>query len=207
MAVNHDNLGERITKLNETKDVEKRQNMASNVSNEVKIVVDSRKLSRGLRTTFEGVAMIFDSLDTDPEAIIAPIKAVETLKAAEATSTETAETENASENSTASASQDTVKSDTSSSTEESETTEQANEGSAFSASPTSLDKLIDQMFTNGVTMSKLVEQIGVAHQLIATSQQHLTKAQEETDRIISLLELEKGSKAELEKALRNALNK
>ena len=90
---------------------------------------------------------------------------------------------------------------------ESETTEQANEGSAFSASPTSLDKLIDQMFTNGVTMSKLVEQIGVAHQLIATSQQHLTKAQEETDRIISLLELEKGSKAELEKALRNALNK
>jgi hypothetical protein len=79
--------------------------------------------------------------------------------------------------------------------------------SAFSASPTSLDKLIDQMFTNGVTMSKLVEQIGVAHQLIATSQQHLTKAQEETDRIISLLELEKGSKAELEKALRNALNK
>ena len=90
---------------------------------------------------------------------------------------------------------------------EPEITEQANEGWAFSASPTSLDKLIDQMFTNGVTMSKLVEQIGVAHQLIATSQQHLTKAQEETDRIISLLELEKGSKAELEKALRNALNK
>jgi hypothetical protein len=90
---------------------------------------------------------------------------------------------------------------------ESETTEQANGSSAFSASPTSLDKLIDQMFTNGVTMSKLVEQIGVAHQLIATSQQHLSKAQEETDRIISLLELEKGSKAELEKALRNALNK
>ena len=106
MAVNHDNLGERITKLNETKEVEKRQNTASNVSNvsnEVKIVVDSRKLNHGLRTTFEGVAMIFDSLDTDPEAIIAPIKAVETLKAAEATSTETAETENASENSTASA--------------------------------------------------------------------------------------------------------
>ena len=50
-------------------------------------------------------------------------------------------------------------------------------------------------------------QTGVAHQLIATSQQHLTKAQEETDRIISLLELEKGSKAEREKALRNALNK
>ena len=90
---------------------------------------------------------------------------------------------------------------------ESEAAGQANEASAFSASPTSLDKLIDQMFTNGVTMSKLVEQIGVAHQLIATSQQHLTKAQEETDRIISLLELEKGSKAELEKALRNALNK
>lgn len=55
------------------------------------------------------------------------------------------------------------------------------------------------MFTNGVTMSKLVDEIGVAHKLIATSQQHLTKAQEETDRIISLLELEKGSKAELEK--------
>lgn len=88
---------------------------------------------------------------------------------------------------------------------EPEATEQASEASSFSASPTSLDKLIDQMFTNGVTMSKLVEQIGVAHQLIATSQQHLTKAQEETDRIISLLELEKGSKAELEKALRNAL--
>ena len=84
-------------------------------------------------------------------------------------------------------------------------TEQANEASSFSASPTSLDKLIDQMFTNGVTMSKLVDEIGVAHKLIATSQQHLTKAQEETDRIISLLELEKGSKAELEKALRNAL--
>ena len=90
---------------------------------------------------------------------------------------------------------------------EPEATEQASEASSFSASPTSLDKLIDQMFTNGVIMSKLVEQIGVAHQLIATSQQHLTKAQEETDRIISLLELEKGSKAELEKALRNALNK
>ena len=88
---------------------------------------------------------------------------------------------------------------------EPEATEQASEASSFSASPTSLDKLIDQMFTNGVTMSKLVEQIGVAHQLIATSQQHLTKAQEETDRIISLLELEKGSTAELEKALRNAL--
>ena len=88
---------------------------------------------------------------------------------------------------------------------EPETTEQANEASSFSASPTSLDKLIDQMFTNGVTMSKLVDEIGVAHKLIATSQQHLTKAQEETDRIISLLELEKGSKAELEKALRNAL--
>lgn len=59
---------------------------------------------------------------------------------------------------------------------EPEATGQANEASAFSASPTSLDKLIDQMFTDGVTMSKLVEQIGVAHQLIATSQQHLTKA-------------------------------
>ena len=69
----------------------------------------------------------------------------------------------------------------------------------------SLDKLIDQMFTNGKTMSKLADQIGVAHQLIANSQQHLTKAQEETDRIISLLELEKGSKAELEKALKKRL--
>ena len=47
----------------------------------------------------------------------------------------------------------------------------------------------------------------MVHQLIATSQQHLTKAQEETDRIITMLELEKGSKAELEKALRNALKK
>jgi hypothetical protein len=54
-------------------------------------------------------------------------------------------------------------------------------------------------------MSKLVDEIGVAHQLIATSQQHLTKAQEETDRIITMLELEKGNKTELERALRNAL--
>ena len=61
------------------------------------------------------------------------------------------------------------------------------------------------MFTNGKTMSKLADQIGVAHQLIANSQQHLSKAQEETDRIISLLELEKGSKAELEKALKKRL--
>ena len=83
--------------------------------------------------------------------------------------------------------------------------EEIDDKSAFTASPTSLDKLIDQMFTNGQTMNKLVEQIGVAHQLIANSQQHLTKAQEETDRIISLLELEKGSKIELEKALRKHL--
>ena len=77
----------------------------------------------------------------------------------------------------------------------------------YTSSPTSLDKLIDQLLSNSKTMNKLVEQIGVAHQLIATSQQHLTKAQEETDRIITMLELEKGSKAELEKALRNALKK
>ena len=76
---------------------------------------------------------------------------------------------------------------------------------SYTASPISLDKLIDQMFTNGKTMSKLADQIGVAHQLIANSQQHLSKAQEETDRIISLLELEKGSKAELEKALKKRL--
>ena len=66
---------------------------------------------------------------------------------------------------------------------------------SYTASPISLDKLIDQMFTNGKTMSKLADQIGVAHQLIANSQQHLT----------SLLELEKGSKAELEKALKKRL--
>ena len=77
----------------------------------------------------------------------------------------------------------------------------------YTSSPTSLDKLIDQLLSNSKTMNKLVEQIGVAHQLIATSQQHLTKAQEETDRIITMLELEKGSKAELEKALQNALKK
>ena len=77
----------------------------------------------------------------------------------------------------------------------------------YTSSPTSLDKLIDQLLSNSKTMNKLVEQIGVAHQLIATSQQHLTKAQEETDRIITMLELEQGSKAELEKALRNALKK
>jgi len=88
---------------------------------------------------------------------------------------------------------------------ESKQEEEIDDKSAFTASPTSLDKLIDQMFTNGQTMNKLVEQIGVAHQLIANSQQHLTKAQEETDRIISLLELEKGSKIELEKALRKHL--
>ena len=88
---------------------------------------------------------------------------------------------------------------------EQESIEEQDASSAYTASPTSLDKLIDQMFTNGKTMNKLVEQIGVAHQLIATSQQHLTKAQEETDRIISLLELEKGSKAELEKALKKHL--
>ena len=76
---------------------------------------------------------------------------------------------------------------------------------AYTASPTSLDKLIDQMFTNGQTMNKLAEQIGFAHQLIANSQQHLTKAQEETDRVLSLLELEKSSKIELEKAVRKHL--
>ena len=67
----------------------------------------------------------------------------------------------------------------------------------YTSSPTSLDKLIDQLLSNSKTMNKLVEQIGVAHQLIATSQQHLTKAQEETDRIITMLELEKGSKPHL----------
>jgi hypothetical protein len=76
---------------------------------------------------------------------------------------------------------------------------------AYTASPTSLDKLIDQMFTNGQTMNKLAEQIGFAQQLIANSQQHLTKAQEETDRVLSLLELEKSSKIELEKAVRKHL--
>ena len=32
---------------------------------------------------------------------------------------------------------------------------------AYTASPTSLDKLIDQMFTNGQTMNKLAEQIWI----------------------------------------------
>ena len=85
-------------------------------------------------------------------------------------------------------------------------TEEPEERSAYTASPTSLDKLIDQMFTNGKTMAELAKQIGSAHQLIANEQQHLSKAQEETDRILSLLELEKGSKIELEKALRKRLD-
>ena len=91
--------------------------------------------------------------------------------------------------------------------------EEPEERSAYTASPTSLDKLIDQMFTNGKTMAELAKQIGFAHQLIANeqqhlsnAQQHLSKAQEETDRILSLLELEKGSKIELEKALRKRLD-
>jgi hypothetical protein len=96
---------------------------------------------------------------------------------------------------------------------ESAQTEEEDAPSAFSASPSSLDKLIDQMFTNGKTMAELAKQIGFAHQLIANeqqhlsnAQQHLSKAQEETDRILSLLELEKGSKNELEKALRKHLD-
>ena len=96
---------------------------------------------------------------------------------------------------------------------ESVQTEDEDAPSSFSASPSSLDKLIDQMFTNGKTMAELAKQIGFAHQLIANeqqhlsnAQQHLTKAQEETDRILSLLELEKGSKNELEKALRKHLD-
>ena len=91
--------------------------------------------------------------------------------------------------------------------------EEPEDRSAYTASPTSLDKLIDQMFTNGKTMAELAKQIGFAHQLIANeqqhlsnAQQHLTKAQEETDRILSLLELEKGSKNEHEKALRKHLD-
>ena len=97
--------------------------------------------------------------------------------------------------------------------ESAQTEEEADAPSAYSVSPTSLDKLIDQMFTNGKTMAELAKQIGFAHQLIANeqqhlsnAQQHLTKAQEETDRILSLLELEKGSKNELEKALRKHLD-
>ena len=61
------------------------------------------------------------------------------------------------------------------------------------------------MFTNGKTMSKLADQIGVAHQLIANSQQHLTKAQEETGESFHCWNWRKGSKAELEKALKKRL--
>ena len=89
---------------------------------------------------------------------------------------------------------------------ESVQTEDEDAPSAFSVTPSSLDKLIDQMFTNGKTMAELAKQIGFAHQLIANEQQHLSKAQEETDRILSLLELEKGSKMELEKAFRKHLD-
>jgi len=60
---------------------------------------------------------------------------------------------------------------------ESAQTEEEDAPSAFSASPSSLDKLIDQMFTNGKTMAELAKQIGFAHQLIANEQRTTTFVQ------------------------------
>ena len=41
---------------------------------------------------------------------------------------------------------------------------------------------------------KLVDEIAVAHSLIAKSQEQISKSQEQTDRILTLLEIEKGTK-------------
>ncbi len=56
---------------------------------------------------------------------------------------------------------------------------------------TTLDRLVDQIFNNSTTIDKLVDEIGVAHQLMAKSQEQISKSQEQTDRILTLLEKEK----------------
>jgi len=57
-----------------------------------------------------------------------------------------------------------------------------------------LDRLVDQIFNNSTTIDKLVDEIAVAHSLIAKSQEQISKSQEQTDRILTLLEIEKGTK-------------
>ena len=44
------------------------------------------------------------------------------------------------------------------------------------------------------SIDKLVDEIAVAHSLIAKSQEQISKSQEQTDRILTLLEIEKGTK-------------
>ena len=58
--------GEEQDALKSKKNKEERQ------EREIGIAVDPQKLSRGLKMTFEGVAMIFDSLGSNPEAIGIP---------------------------------------------------------------------------------------------------------------------------------------
>ena len=43
------------------------QNLGINIFNGSKIIVDTRRLSHGLKTTFEGVAMVFGSLGAELE--------------------------------------------------------------------------------------------------------------------------------------------
>lgn len=62
------------------------------------------------------------------------------------------------------------------------------------SSSSTLDRLVDQIFNNSTTIDKLVDEIAVAHSLIAKSQEQISKSQEQTDRILTLLEIEKGTK-------------
>jgi len=62
------------------------------------------------------------------------------------------------------------------------------------ATGTTLDRLVDQIFNNSTTIDKLVDEIGVAHKLMAKSQEQISKSQEQTDRILTLLEDEKKNK-------------
>ncbi len=59
-----------------------------------------------------------------------------------------------------------------------------------------LDRLVDQIFNNSTTIDKLVDEIAVAHSLIAKSQEQISKSQEQTDRILTLLEIEKKAKSD-----------
>jgi len=59
------------------------------------------------------------------------------------------------------------------------------------AGESTLDRLVDQIFNNSTTIDKLVDEIAVAHQLMAKSQEQISKSQEQTDRILTLLEKEK----------------
>ena len=62
------------------------------------------------------------------------------------------------------------------------------------SSSSTLDRLVDQIFNNSTTIDKLVDEIAVAHSLIAKSQEQISKSPEQTDRILTLLEIEKGTK-------------